>query len=137
MDELTPWDLPQLKAYDSRFLSGFQAETYQVELPSAFEEAKSMMSNEIRSAICRQIGGDHQRISSVNTSYSQVTFKHVLLPIWISSYRYQKKIFRFLINGRTGEVQGERPYSWIKITPTVLISLLVVALLVFLYTTHK
>jgi hypothetical protein len=38
-----------------------------------------------------------------------------MLPIWLSSYRYKEKVFRFLVNGRTGEVQGERPYSWIKI----------------------
>jgi len=37
------------------------------------------------------------------------------LPIWISAYRYKEKVYRFLVNARTGEVQGERPWSWAKI----------------------
>jgi hypothetical protein len=45
-----------------------------------------------------------------------ITFKHLLLPMWIASYRYHEEVYRFLVNARTGEVQGERPWSWAKIT---------------------
>ena len=57
-----------------------------------------------------------------------MTFKHTLLPVWISAYRYHDRTFRFLVNARTGEVQGERPYSWIKITLFVMLILAVVAI---------
>jgi hypothetical protein len=60
-------------------------------------------------------------ITTMNTNYSNITFKHVLLPIWLSAYRYNEKIYRFMINARTGEVQGERPWSWIKITLAILL----------------
>ena len=53
-------------------------------------------------------------------------FKHILLPIWVSSYRYNKKIYRFLINARTGETHGERPYDKWKIAITVLLGILVI-----------
>jgi len=43
-----------------------------------------------------------------------------LLPIWLSAYSYGKKTYRFLVNGRSGEVQGERPYSWLKIIAAAL-----------------
>ena len=49
-----------------------------------------------------------------------VTFKHILLPVWISAYRYHQRVFRFLVNARTGEVQGERPWSAIKIAMLVI-----------------
>jgi hypothetical protein len=78
------------------------------------------MEEGIRSSICSDIGGDHQQISSVDTVYNDITFKHILLPIWLSAYRYSEKVYRFMINGRTGEVQGERPYSAVKITLAVL-----------------
>ena len=65
--------------------------------------------------MCRDIGGDHQTIEGLQTRHDKTTFKHVLLPIWISSYRYGDGTYRFLVNARTGEVQGERPWSWIKI----------------------
>ena len=45
----------------------------------------------------------------------------MLLPLWICSYRYKRKIYRFLVNARTGEVQGQRPWSWVKITLTALV----------------
>lgn len=59
----------------------------------------------------------------MNTTYSEVKFKHLLLPLWISSYRYNEKIYRFIINARTGEVTGDRPWSWIKITLATLAGL--------------
>jgi len=123
-EALEPWDLDQLTPYRDEYLSGFVAESYQIGLPEGFELAKGMMEPAIRSAIRRDIGGDHQRIHSMDTHYDNVTFKHALLPIWISAYRYHQKTFRFLINARTGEVQGERPWSWVKITLAVLGALL-------------
>jgi LSD1 subclass zinc finger protein len=130
---LDPWDLENLVPYDEKFLSGFQAEAYQVELEQGFDYAKGIMDGEIRSTINRDIGGDHQRIHSLNTEYDNITFKHILLPIWISSYKYGDKIYRFLVNARTGEVQGERPYSWIKIALAVLAGIIVVGLMFYLF----
>lgn len=117
---LEPWDLHNLTPYDESFLEGFRAETYQVGLEQGFDEARTFMDSVIRRRICADIGGNHQRIHSVNTGYQAVSFKHLLLPIWISAYRYSGKVYRFVINARSGEVQGERPYSWIKISLAVL-----------------
>lgn len=114
-EKLEPWDLENLEPYQDAFLSGFRAENYQIDLEGGFEFAKGIMDGTIRTTICRDIGGDHQRISSSNSQYENVTFKHILLPLWISAYRYQEKSYRFLVNARTGEVQGERPWSWWKI----------------------
>jgi hypothetical protein len=123
-DALEPWDLDHLVGYRDEYLSGFVAESYQIDLPQGFEIAKEIMSPDIRAAIERDIGGDHQRIGSVDTQYSNTTFKHALLPIWISAYRYNDRTFRFLVNARSGEVQGERPYSVIKILLAILFGVL-------------
>lgn len=114
-EKLEPWDTKNLIPYDDKFLSGFRTESYQIDVKTGFDKAKVIMDDAIRVHIRKDIGGDEQRIYSLNTTYSDITFKHVLLPIWISSYKYNNKIFRFLINGRTGEVQGERPWSVWKI----------------------
>lgn len=125
VDRLEPWDFSQLKGYDNRYFRGYKAETYQVDLEAGFDIAKDKMERVIRQDVRRDIGGDKQRISSLNTKYSSITFKHIMLPIWISAYRYKEKSYRFLINGQTGKVQGERPWSWIKITLAVLLALAV------------
>lgn len=117
---LEPWTMADLQPYSADYLSGFRAEAYTVELPESFEIAKQKMDEQIRADIRRDIGGDDQRISTVDTDYSDERFKHLLLPIWMAAYRYRGKSYRFIVNGQTGRVQGERPYSVAKIAGAVL-----------------
>jgi predicted RNA-binding Zn-ribbon protein involved in translation (DUF1610 family) len=119
-EELEPWDLGNLVSYRDEYLSGFTAERYQIDVKRGWVRATERMDDVIRGDVRRDIGGDRQRIVSLSTRHAEITFKHVLLPMWICSYRYKARIFRFLVNARTGEVQGERPWSWVKITLAVL-----------------
>ncbi|MFL5753924.1 MAG: zinc finger domain-containing protein [Bacteroidia bacterium] len=136
-DEMTrslePWDLPELVDHNDAFLSGFKAESYQVGVKDGFDVAKGVMKPEIEKTIMNDIGGDVQRVDNVDTQYNDVSFKHILLPMWISAYRYNEKVYRFLINARTGEVQGERPYSAMKIFLFVLSILIVIAAAVYFW----
>jgi len=113
-EKLEPWDLQNLIPYLGEYLSGFRAESYQVDLGGGFERVKSRADPIIMKDIKRDIGGDKQRISLKRTRYGNITFKHLLLPVWIGACNYKGKVYRFLINGRTGEVQGEHPLDWLK-----------------------
>ena len=126
---LEPWDLESLAPYADDYLSGFRAESYQVGLEEGFELARKIMDGKIRESVCRDIGGDEQRVFSVDTDYADITFKHILLPVWLSAYRLRDKVYRILINARTGEVQGERPYSAWKIAAAVVAGIIVVAII--------
>jgi len=132
-EKLEPWDLKNLIPYDDKFLSGFRTESYQVDVKLGFEKAKTIMDGFISQSVKRDIGGDEQRVYNVNTTYNDITFKHILLPIWISAYRFKNKVYRFLINGRTGDVQGERPYSIWKIIFFSLFMLVIIVGGVILY----
>ncbi len=112
---LSSFDTGQLKAYDPAFLAGWKAEEYSLPLNEAWAEAVVSMEASQESRCSGDVPGDTQRNLSVYNTFSDETFKHVLLPIWISAYRYQGKVFRFLVNGQTGEVAGKAPYSWVKI----------------------
>lgn len=118
--ELTPWDLTRLQPYSPEFLAGFQAEGYTVALADANQSARAQMARVIERDVRRAIGGDEQRISAIDTRHSDETFKHILLPVWTAAYKYNGKSYRFVVNGQTAEVQGERPYSWWKIVFAVL-----------------
>ncbi|MBK8440018.1 MAG: primosomal protein N' (replication factor Y) - superfamily II helicase [Rhodobacter sp.] len=120
-NELTPWDLAALEPYTPDYLAGFQAEGYTVSLAEADQTAKARMSGIIEGDVRRDIGGDDQRVTSVDTTWSDETFKHILLPVWMAAYKYNGKSYRFLVNGQTGEVQGERPWSIWKIGFAVLV----------------
>lgn len=134
---LGPWHLDNLKPYTDAYLSGFQAESYAVALKDGFVEAKKIMDLTIRQHIRQNIGGDEQRISHKDTRYFDITFKHILLPIWISSYRYDGKLYRFMVNGQTGEVQGEHPWSKIKIAAAVLAGAILIAIIAFIIVTQN
>ncbi|MCA9243538.1 MAG: hypothetical protein KDA32_06260 [Phycisphaerales bacterium] len=131
-DELRPWDLEQLTPYQDEYLSGFVSESYTVDLATGFKVAKQVMAPVIEQTIRADIGGDEQMIQSSHSEYHAITYKHILLPVWISAYRYRERVFRYLVNGRTGEVQGERPYSAWKIAGAVLAGLIVVGGIVWI-----
>ena len=87
--------------------------------------AEDLMEQMLIRDVKFDIGGDAQQISSMNTRYTDITFKHVLLPIWLASYRWQNKSYRVVVNGRTGQVAGERPYSIWKIAFAVVLGIAV------------
>ncbi len=120
LHELTPWDLPQLQPYAADFIRGFREESYSVTLREGFDVADDMMRQAITCTVKRDIGGDVQRIHSMQVSYHDLTFRHILLPVWTGSFQFREKSYTVLINARTGEVQGRRPYSIWKITALVL-----------------
>ena len=59
------------------------------------------MDGEIQQLVRKDIGGDHQQIQSLETRHLGVTFKHILLPIWIASYRYREELFQIM--ARSGQ----------------------------------
>ena len=120
IDALAPWPLQDCLPFTQQVLAGYFARTYDVELDPGFESARRRIDDAIRGDVRSRIGGDKQRIHDINTRYDAITFKHVLLPVWMLAYRYKDKSYRVFINAGTGEVQGERPYSWVKIVCTVL-----------------
>lgn len=126
-EQLMPWKLDALQPYQEAYLSGFISEAYGSELDTGFADACGLMNQVIRADIERDIGGDAQRISRIRTERSNVSFKHILLPIWMATYRYGGKPYRFVINGQTGKVVGERPYSAWKIAAAMAAGALVLA----------
>jgi len=127
-DALEPWDLSAMEPYQPEYLAGFGAEGYSVDLDDGYGEARVRMDRQIERDVKFDIGGDRQRIHDIDTQVSDVTFKHVLLPIWLAAYKYRGKTFRFVVNGRTGRVQGERPWSAWKIAFAVVLGLIVAGL---------
>jgi predicted RNA-binding Zn-ribbon protein involved in translation (DUF1610 family) len=127
---LEPWPLGRCLPFTHQVLAGKLARTYDVHLEEGFREARSRIDAALEEDVRMRIGGDRQRVDSIKSRYDAITFKHLLLPVWVLVYRYHDRPFQVFINGATGEVQGERPYSWVKIT--LLVALVLVAALGFM-----
>ncbi|MBP9084885.1 MAG: hypothetical protein KBG15_02160 [Kofleriaceae bacterium] len=137
LHDLEPWDLGRLAPFNAKYLAGFMAERQRLPLREGFDEAKIRMEPKINQEICRDIGGDEQRISSKNVDYREVTWKHILLPLWLSAFHYNNKVFRVTVNARTGEVSGERPYSAVKIIMFILMICAIIGGIVYLVIRNK
>jgi DNA-directed RNA polymerase subunit RPC12/RpoP len=137
LTELEPWDLPAVTRYRAEYLAGFQTLRYEVEPQEGFELFKRTVSSTIEQDCRNDIGGDEQRVHSTQTDWGTVTFKLLLLPVWVAAYRYQERTWQVMINARTGEVIGERPYSTWKIAAAIIAAVTVLAILVALYAATK
>lgn len=120
-------DLKILKPVQPEFLAGFFVERQQRSLNTGFGEAVAAMKAQIQADIRRQIGGDQQRITQMQIRFADRRFKLILLPIWVATLGFTGRKYRVLVNGRTGEVMGERPYSAWKIAGAVAVGLIVAA----------
>lgn len=135
LNALEPWDLGNLRPYTPDYLAGFSAESYTVSRKEGFAHARDIMKTVIERDIRFDIGGDRQRIQMIDTKVSEITFKHILLPVWAAAFKYRGETYRVLINGRTGRVSGERPYSKTKVFfagLTAIFALAIVAYAIYL-----
>ena len=128
-----------MQPFDSSYLSGFVTEKYTITLKSGHLEAQKEAYEIATRWAKRDIGGDTQRVSSIDMKLSEETFKHILLPVYISAYTFKEKRYTFFVNGQTGKLAGQRPYSFWKIFFFVLLILSVIILIVFFanYTENK
>ncbi len=128
-DKLEPWDLADLRPYTEQYVAGFQSEAYQIALKDGFATANRKMQDRIAADVRMDIGGDLQQIQKMDVRHSDATFKHVLLPLWLGAIKFGGKTYRVAVNARTGDVQGERPYSVWKIALAVILALALAAVI--------
>jgi DNA-directed RNA polymerase subunit RPC12/RpoP len=123
--KLEPWPLERTVPFTEGALAGKLAHTYDLELPQGFASARERIEREIEAEVRHRIGGDTQRIHDVRTQYAGLTYKHLLLPVWLLAYRFHERSYRVAINAVTGEVHGERPWSAVKIALAVVAAAIV------------
>jgi predicted RNA-binding Zn-ribbon protein involved in translation (DUF1610 family) len=120
VERIYPFELDSVMNYDARYLLGHDSEIYQKDVREGFGVADGIMDAEIRHSIVRQIPGDTYSNLNVNTHKHGITFKHILLPIWIAAYKYNGKVFQFMVNGQTGKISGKKPVAVWKVVALIL-----------------
>jgi len=119
-----------LKHYDPGFLSGWVVEQYQIDLVAAAQHSREIMDGKTEQLCASDVPGDTHRNLQVSAQYSEQTFKHILVPVWVLAYNYGSQSYQIIINGYTGTIAGKYPLSWIKITLAVLAALIVILIIV-------
>lgn len=122
-----PFDFTKLIPYTPKVLAGFAAERYSVGLKEGWEVAQKSihmkLNNKIRMYVKDHWHADRADSVKFSTIYSQVTYKYILVPVWISSFKYNDKVYQFVVNGQTGKVSGKAPVSAIRVIIAVLLGI--------------
>ena len=135
--ELEPWPTQSASPFSPQFVAGHFCRTYDHDAEASFGEAQQEIEAGIEDTIRGDIGGDEQRIDRQEVAWNRLTFKHILLPIWLLTVIYEQKPFQVFINGVTGEVQGQRPWSKVKIAAAIVAAIIVLIIVLVLYNASK
>ena len=120
IQKLGAFSMKTLNVYNPAYLAGFFAERYTVGLSDSFTATRPLIEKRMQQRIESSLGYDTYRFMKYNHSHERVSFKHILLPVWLSSYRFAGKVYRFMVNGETGRVAGKAPVSILKVILAVL-----------------
>lgn len=131
LNKVGPFSLSVLNVYNPAYLAGFFAERYSVGLGEGFSEVKRVMENRMEAHIKASLGYDTYRDMHYNHRFSDVKFKHVLLPLWLAAYQYRGKSYQFMVNGETGKTAGHFPISALKVALLVAGGILLAGLIIF------
>jgi DNA-directed RNA polymerase subunit RPC12/RpoP len=114
---IAPFELKKVVEFKPEHLAGWIALTYDLPLAEASRKAREVVARRLRQQIYQrvEVGYQKRNLRSGSTRWSGVTFKLVLLPIWVGTYTYRKRSYRVLVNGQTGKVGGARPHDPVAI----------------------
>lgn len=131
-NKIAPFNYQSIKGYDKRYLSGFMAHRSDKTIESAWDEAKCDMDDRIKQNILSRYTYTTVSYLNVSTIHNDVTYKYVLVPIYLLNYNYSKSNYKVYVNGNTGKVVGKTPLSWLRVGFAALIGLAATAGLLYL-----
>jgi hypothetical protein len=134
-DALLPFPLAEASRYAPHFLAGWLCEEYTVSKEDAVPLAEAEYIRREEASVRTFLPGDCHDDVVVSTHFQDRSEDLVLLPFWVFAHAYRGKIWRFVVNGVSGKVQGRKPVSPARFACVIIAAVLglgaLAALLVF------
>lgn len=127
--KICPFNLAEGVGPEEVDLEGITVEQFSVPRKYARPLARGGLEQSEAQAVGAAYVPGRARNVHVNVRMESMSSEPVLLPVWITAYRYGEKVYRFLLNGQSGKATGEAPVSWLKILMIPAIVILVVLIL--------
>jgi len=109
---LPAYRLGDAAAYDPRFLADWPAAVYEITLSDASLEARARSVRRMQRQLgeyLRTIYDGYTTLTTSSAILSADSFKLVLVPAWITTYRVGPQLRQAFVDGQTGSVHGEEP----------------------------
>lgn len=133
INQISPFNTNDSYLYEKSYLVGFSAEHYTISLNASWQNSKLLMKKQIERKILSRYSYDVVSYLNVSTTYNDIKYKYVLIPIWIGTYSYNNKNFRFISNGETGKSSGKYPISPFRVALIIFIAIILFVLLLILF----
>ncbi len=111
MDKLEPFYYDDLQEFNMAYLSGYLSEKYNMNFDALMPRVRQRAEEYMETFLSRELAmydgksvHSQKRIRLNNAVY-------VVLPVWILNYRYQGKNYTFAMNGQTGSIVADLPWS--------------------------
>ena len=135
---IQPYRLNTMMRYRPMYLAGWLSEEYSISREVALATTQQEFRKRERNSISSFLPGDVQSGLNVQTDLDVGGSDLVLLPVHVLSYRYSDKVYRFLVNGQTGKMVGEKPWSGSRIALVVIaVVVLIVVAVVLIAALHQ
>lgn len=133
LNALQPFNTNESKEYTQEYLSGFIATQCSKNGLACWEDAKKTMRSRLRNEILSRYTYDVVSSFDMNMQCSNITYKYMLLPVYVGHCNWRKKLYNFFVNGYNGKVTGKTPVSPVKVGVLVVFIAAVLVGLYFLY----
>ncbi len=115
LERIQPFELNSLATYSPDYLAGWQAQVYDVPLEKAWDEGRAQMREQSKQQCRQSIHSSHVRNFSMAADFEDEAWRFILLPVYLTAYRYDQRVFQVLVNGQSGKIAGQKPVDWWKI----------------------
>lgn len=117
LQKLYPFQMSDLVEYAPDYLAGWQAQTYDVNLPQAWETGKTAMREHAREAAHENAKSRTGRVRNfgMTADFADESWRFILLPVYVAAYSFESKVYQVMVNGQSGGVAGQKPVAWWKI----------------------
>lgn len=133
LDKIQPFDTNFSQEYSPNYLYGFSATQYTRDGKTCWNSAKNVMYARAKNQILSKYTYDVVDCFEMEIDFRNVTYKYVLLPLYIGHFSFKEKLYNFFVNGRNGNATGKVPISPVKVGIVVLAVLAVIGAIVAIY----
>ncbi len=109
MDAIEPFNYDAMTTFQTDYLPGFAAQTYDEDAKTCAPRATARVKNTTTAAIRSTCDYTTLTPRTSNIRTTQNSVDYALLPVWMLTTKWHGKQYRFAINGQTGKLIGDLP----------------------------
>jgi len=112
MDSIEPYDVSAAVPYSSAYMAGYMANRYDVSPAECQVRADERMQQTAKDLLKNQVKGYNSVRETTGNFYKYSgCYKYALYPVWILNTVWNGNKYVFAMNGQTGKLVGDVPYS--------------------------